>query len=106
MCANVSTITLAEPHNFIVGDRFKLSGCTPSSFNITGGIVTVVTDDTTFSYAQTDSTVGTTADTGGTLFHDVAETIADTARYWGDGGSYTYTDDFLYSNFYFETKQT
>jgi len=96
--ANVSTIVLAEPHNFIVGDRFKLSGCTPSSFNITGGIVTVVTDDNTFSYAQTDSTVGTTADTGGTLFHDVAETLTDTARYWGDGGSYTYTDDFLYTN--------
>jgi len=95
---NVSTVTLAEPHNFIVGDRFKLSGCTPSSFNITGGIVTVVTDEKTFSYAQTDSNVGTTADTGGTLFHDVAETIADTARYWGDGGAYTYTDDFLYSN--------
>jgi hypothetical protein len=94
---NVSSVTLAEPHNFIVGDRFKLSSFTTSSFNITDGIVTVVTDDYTFSYAQTAGDIGATTQTAGSMYHDVAEEITDPARYWGDS-SYTYTDDFLYTN--------
>jgi hypothetical protein len=94
---NVSSVTLAEPHNFIVGDRFKLSAFTTSSFNITDGIVTVVTDDNTFSYAQTAGDIGATTQTAGNMYHDVAESISDPARYWGDS-SYTYTDDFLDTN--------
>ena len=40
--------------------------------------------------------LGETADTNGTVFHDVAESLDDTARYWGDR-SYNFTDDFLVS---------
>ena len=94
---NVSTVTFAEPHNFIADDRFKVSGCTTTSFNITGGTVKAVVDDYTITYDQTAADTGETADTAGTLYHDVAEEITDPARYWGDG-SYTYTDDFLYTN--------
>lgn len=91
--SNVSRVTLSNHHNLAVDDRFKISGCTDSTFNITGGIVTDIIDDYTFEYDQTDSDVGDKAETAGTLYHDVAEFPDNTARYWGDG-SYSFTDDF------------
>ena len=95
--SNVSTVTLAHPHNFIKGDRFKISGLTgQSSFNITDGIVTSIVDEYAFTYTQNTTDVGETADTSGTLFHDVSESLSNTARYWGDG-SYNFTDDFSIS---------
>ena len=92
--SNVSRVKTIFPHNLAIDDRFKLSGCTVTSFDITGGIVTDVIDDYTFEYAQTAVDVATTADTAGTLYHDVSEDPpTSTARYWGDG-SYDFTDDF------------
>ena len=99
--SNVSTVTLAYPHNFIKGDRFKISGLTgQSSFNITGGIVTSLVDEYAFTYAQSTTNVGETADTSGTLFHDVSESISNTARYWGES-NYNFTDDFSISGLSF-----
>lgn len=93
--ANVSRVALLYPHNLSVDDRFKISGCTVASFDITGGIVTDVIDDYTFEYTQTDVNVANTIVAAGTLFHDVSENPpTTTARYWGDGGVYTFTDDF------------
>lgn len=93
--SNVSRVALLYPHNLSVDDRFKISGCTVASFDITGGIVTDVIDDYTFEYAQTDVDVANTIVAAGTLFHDVSENPpTTTARYWGDGGVYTFTDDF------------
>lgn len=90
---NVSRVQLAFPHNFAIGDRFKISGCSVASFDITGGIVTDLIDDTTFEYAQTAADVVSTVATG-TMFHDVSENPPTTAaRYWGDG-TYVFTDDF------------
>jgi len=92
--ANVSRVTLLYPHNLSEEDRFKISGCTDASFNITGGIVTGVIDDYTFEYAQVAATVASTAVGAGTLYHDVSENPPTTAaRYWGDG-SYDFLDDF------------
>ena len=92
--SNVSRVRLAFPHNFAIGDRFKISGCSVASFNITGGIVTDLVDDLTFEYAQVAADVSSTAVTTGTLYHDVSENPPTTAaRYWGDG-SYDFTDDF------------
>jgi len=93
--ASVSTVSLQYPHNFLSGDRFKISGCSVSSFNITGGIVLDTPDQYTFTYSQSGATVSTTTATGN-LYYDVAESLDDTARYWGDGGVYTFTDDFNY----------
>lgn len=90
---NVSRVRLNNHHNLALDDRFKLSGCSDSSFNITGGVVTEIIDDYTFEYAQTAGNVADKAETSGTLYHDVAETLDKPARYWGDG-SYTFTDDF------------
>jgi len=90
---NVSRVTLTNHHNLALDDRFKLSGCTDSSFNITGGVVLDIIDDYTFEYAQTASAVADKAETAGTVYHDVAESLDKPARYWGDG-SYTFTDDF------------
>lgn len=93
--ANVSRVALIFPHNLSVGDRFRISGCTVASFDITGGIVTDVIDDYTFEYAQVAADVGNTLVVAGTLFHDVSENPPTTAaRYWGDGGVYTFLDDF------------
>jgi hypothetical protein len=82
--SNVATVTFADHHNFIVDDRFKLSGCTDSTFDVTDGIVVSVVDDTTITYASAGSDVASTADTTGVLYHDVSELPDDTARYWGD----------------------
>lgn len=91
--SNVSRVTLAYPHNLGIDDRFKISGCSVASFDITGGIVTDVIDDYTFEYSQVAGNVGDTA-ASGTLFHDVSENPPTTAaRYWGDG-TYAFTDDF------------
>jgi hypothetical protein len=95
--SNVSTVTFQYPHNLIAADRFKISGCTVASFNITGGIVSEVVDEYTFTYAQTAATVSSTA-ASGTLYYDVSELSTSTARYWGDAGNYNFTDDFNYKS--------
>ena len=92
--SGVSRVTLLYPHNFGIGERFKISGCTDASFNITGGIVTDLIDDYTFEYAQALGDVLPTDVASGTLYHDVSENPPTTAaRYWGDG-SYDFIDDF------------
>jgi hypothetical protein len=90
---NVSRVTLEFPHNLGVEDRFKISGCTDTTFNITDGIVEDVIDAYTFEYNQTAADVAEKDETAGTLYHDVAESIDKPARYWGDG-SFGFTDDF------------
>jgi hypothetical protein len=93
--ANVSRVALLFPHNLGVDDRFKISGCTDASFDITGGIVTDVIDDYTFEYAQVAADVANTLVGAGTMFHDVSENPPTTAaRYWGDGGNFDFIDDF------------
>ena len=96
--ANVSTIVTQDYHNLIEGDRFKIDGATNTSFNITDGEVKEVIDQYTFTFDQVDSDVAETSEGSGVLFHDVAESLADPARYFGDGGDYDFTDDFLVSN--------
>lgn len=92
--SNVSRVTLAFPHNLGIDDRFKISGCTDATFDITGGVVLDIPDDYTFTYAQAGVDVASTSVAAGTLYHDVSEDPPTTAaRYWGDG-SYTFTDDF------------
>lgn len=91
---DVVTVTMAEPHNFLVGDRFKLTGCTNASIDITGGIVTDTTDAYVFSYISAGTAVADTADTTGVLYHDACENQdEDDARYWGDA-SFDFLDDF------------
>ena len=91
--SNVATVTLEFPHNLIVDDRVKISGCTDSSFNITGASVTEIVDRFTFKFAQTAGNVAEKAETAGTMFHDVAETLSNTARYWGDA-NFNFIDDY------------
>lgn len=91
---NIATVTLEHPHNFIVDDRFKISGCSDSTFDITDGEVTEVVDRFTFKFEQSGSDVEEKDETNGTLFHDVSEDLDKDARYWGDGGNYDFIDDF------------
>lgn len=101
---NVSRVRLNNHHNLALDDRFKLSGCADSTFNITGGVVLDIIDDYTFEYSQTASDVADKAETAGTVYYDVAEDLDKPARYWGDG-SYTFTDDFDSRNL-FDTLET
>ena len=96
--SNVATVKLEYPHNLVVGERFKISGSTADSgnFNVTDGTVVSVIDRYQFTYSNSGSDVSSTADTNGTLYHDVAELSSLSARYWGDS-SYDFTDDFLVS---------
>ena len=96
--SNVATVVLEHPHNMIVGNRFKIKSSTIDSggFNVTDGIVVSVINKTSFTYSDSGSDVTTTGDTNGVLCHDVAESIDDTARYWGDS-SHNFTDDFAVS---------
>lgn len=90
---NVSRIKLLHPHNFGVGDRFKIKGCSVASFDITDGVVIDLIDDYTITYAQTAADVSSTASSG-SLHYDVSEDPPlSAARYWGDV-DYTFTDDF------------
>ncbi len=91
--ANVARITMVDPHNLGIDDRFKLAGCTDSSFNIASGVVTNVVDQYTFEFSQTASNVADKADTTGTVYYDCAENLDKPARFWGDG-SFSFTDDF------------
>jgi hypothetical protein len=92
--ANVSRVTLVFPHNLDFDERFKISGCSVASFDITGGIVTDIIDDYTFEYAQVAGDVASTTVAAGTLYHDVSENPpTSSARYWGDS-SYDFVDDY------------
>jgi hypothetical protein len=103
--SNVSRVTLAYPHGLGIDDRFKISGCTDSTFNITDGVVTDVIDSYTFEYSQSASDVGDKSVAAGLIYYDVSETLDDPARYWGDGGNYNFTDDFD-SRTLFDTLET
>lgn len=79
-----TTVTTVQPHNLSVGNYFKIST------GVSGGEVTDVVDDYTFTYTGGSGSGGA----GGTLYHDVSENPGtSTPRYWGDG-SYSFTDDF------------
>ena len=91
---DVVTVTMSEPHNLLVGDRFKITGLTNSSANITDGIVTDTTDAYVFSYTSAGTAIADTVDTTGVLYHDVCENPdEDSARYWGYS-SFDFLDDF------------
>jgi hypothetical protein len=92
---DVATLMMVEPHNLGIGDRFKIADCADASFNVTGGIVIDIPDDYTFTYASAGTNTALTAVTAGTLYIDVSENPPTTAaRYWGDGGDYSFIDDF------------
>ena len=97
LTSNVATVKLTSRHNLIVGDRFKIKSCNDSTFDITDGIVASVVDNYTFTYAKTASDIASKAETAGVLVHDAAESLSDSARYWGDS-NHNFTDDFLVSN--------
>jgi hypothetical protein len=92
--SGVATVTLAHPHNFIENDRFRIAGCSDSTFNGTGAVSSIV-DSYTFSYSKVSADIAEKTVTG-TLYYDVAESLDDTARYWGYLGDYSFTDDFNY----------
>ena len=99
---NVATVEFADYHNLTEGDRFKISGCTDTSFNVTDGIVASVTGNKTITYTNAGADKAVTADTTGKKYHDVAESPDDPARYFGDPvltNPFHFVDDFLFSNF-------
>ena len=94
--SGTSRVVTKYPHDLIVGDKFKISGSTDSSFDITDGIVTAYVDEYTFEFAQSSADALSTSNAAGTLYYNVAETNTSTPRYWGDANDYTFVDDFSY----------
>lgn len=92
--SNVARIKTAYPHNLGIGERVKISGCSDSSFNVTDAVVTDIVDNYTFEFSQNGPDVSEAPVTTGLLYYDVAEMLDKPARYWGDGGDYTFIDDF------------
>jgi len=79
-----TTVTTDEPHNLAIGNYFKIST------GVSGGEVTDVIDEFTFTYTGGTGSGGS----GGTLYHDVSENPGtSTPAYWGDG-SYDFVDNF------------
>jgi hypothetical protein len=93
--SNVARVTMPDYHNLLAGDRIKLVCTSNATFNATDVLVSRVVSGKVFEFAQAGSNVATTAATG-VLYYDIAERKTDPARYWGDGGVYTFTDDFSY----------
>lgn len=89
---DIARVTLTDYHNLSIGDRFKISDASDSSFDITDGVVTDVIDEFTFEFDQVDTDAADAAVTG-TLYHDVAQKLSEPARYWGDS-SFDFVDDF------------
>jgi hypothetical protein len=86
---------MADYHNLIVGDRLKVVCNALPGLSLTGAIVTRIVSGKVFEYTLAGGNVATTNVTG-LVYYDVAERKTDPARYWGDGGVYTFTDDFSY----------
>jgi hypothetical protein len=93
--SNVVRVTMSDYHNLIVGDRLKVVCNTIPALSLTGAIVTRIVSGKVFEYALAGGNVATTSVTG-TVYYDIAERKTDPARYWGDGGVYTFTDDYSY----------
>lgn len=90
---NIATITLESPHNLLAGDRFRISGGSPS-INIPNGVVTEIVDQYTFKCIQGGGLAAVT-NPGGSLYYDIAERETDPPRYWGEANS-DFTDDFSF----------
>jgi hypothetical protein len=63
---NVATLTTSAAHGFVVGDTVVITGVGGTGYNTTAVITTVPTT-TTFTYANTGTNEGSTADTGGLI---------------------------------------
>src|SRR3989338_5110376 len=64
--ANVATLTTGAAHGFKVGDTLIMTGIGGVGYNATATVASVPTT-TTFTYANTGSDEGSTADTGGSI---------------------------------------
>ena len=77
--SNVATLTTGAAHGFKVGDTLIMTGIGGVGYNATATVASVPTT-TTFTYANTGSDEGSTADTGGSIngvvdFRDSNKTI-------------------------------
>lgn len=65
--SNVASVTTSVAHGYTVGQTVRVAATTNTSFNVDAvitGVTTVDATNDTFTYANTGSTVGVTADTG------------------------------------------
>ena len=76
---NVATLTTSGAHGFRVGDTLIMTGIGGVGYNATATVASIPTT-TTFTYSNTGSDEGTTADTGGSIngvvdFRDSNKTV-------------------------------
>lgn len=88
-------VKMAQYHNLIKDDRVKIVCTSNPSFDVTDGVVTRIISATEFEIAQPGADI-TTGVVSATLYYDVSEKSDYDARYWGDAGNFSFTDDFNY----------
>ena len=81
--SNVATLTTSIPHGLVNGNVVYITAMTEAGYNASGVVVTRV-DDTTFTYANTGSDEGATADTTGRVGTSV---FGSWALFTGTSGS-------------------
>lgn len=87
------TITVTGANTFTIT---VATAATSNGTMVVDGLVTTVIDQYTFECAQPGGANVSSATASGTLYYDIAESTTKPSRYWGDGGVYTFTDDFDY----------
>lgn len=93
---DIATVRFAYPHNLIDGDRIKIDGVTEPDFDVVD--VEVLSDPSrrVITYENPGPDVPETP-ASGILYYDISENPAtDPARYWGDGGDFSFVDDFSF----------
>jgi hypothetical protein len=91
--SGVVTAVLEFPHNKVPGERIRIESSTNPALD--GVFIVLDTlDDFRLTYAQagSDGDLGVGSTT--TMYHDVAQTNVDPARWWGYAGDYDFLDDF------------
>ena len=88
--SNVVTVSTTVEHNLFIGKRIRVRSSVSGFTVLNGAVVTDVTSDFIFKYAQTGVDANASSGTT-TIYHDVAETSTGQAFYFGDFGSATYS---------------
>lgn len=83
--ANVSQLTTVSPHGLSNGQKVTIGNMTDPTFNNVNATITVV-DPTNFSYSNSGSNVGSTADTNGYVAFPQVDTSGAVARGIADTG--------------------
>ena len=92
--SGILTVVLTFTHDLAPGDLVTIDNCSVATVDVTGATVVGITSNS-FSISQAGADIPYTLASGSVYFR-TGTVPASSARYWGDGGNYDFTDDFNY----------